>query len=324
MTDFVELGIEGVDKVIDKHFHRLPNAALQSKTYHPRNIKKIRRKHRRSSPSTKSSSSEDIDQESRSPQYSHLGSEGDSTTQQFPLPGFPPQKYMGPGSPPRFPTPPQYSREPPVQRREYMPASSQRTQAPYSPNRYIPSSDQRPPYLRTTYAEGDSYYSDTPRPRRPRAITRRSSSYHGRPRHYSSSRSPSPYERDREFSASKRGSNKVSDTARRYGLKEELESSFTKSGAGLAAGSVGAVIGGWAAKQAQVARKGERGGKSNVVLTALGAAVGGLAVNAVVERWEESKREAGGKSDHEDDDRGGRDVGRRRDRRGGDSYSDDG
>ncbi|KAI9642448.1 hypothetical protein NHQ30_009253 [Ciborinia camelliae] len=39
MDDFIELGIEAVDKCVDKHFHKLPDKALHSETYHPRNIK---------------------------------------------------------------------------------------------------------------------------------------------------------------------------------------------------------------------------------------------------------------------------------------------
>jgi hypothetical protein len=34
--DFVELGIEGVDKLVDKHFHRLPDRYIDPHTYLPR------------------------------------------------------------------------------------------------------------------------------------------------------------------------------------------------------------------------------------------------------------------------------------------------
>lgn len=63
-------------------------------------------------------------------------------------------------------------------------------------------------------------------------------------------------------------------------------------------GALGAVIGGWAAKRVQRSGSGRDGRRSrknssaqedDKVLTLLGAAVGGLAVNAVVEHMEESK-----------------------------------
>ncbi|KAE9366086.1 hypothetical protein N431DRAFT_430247 [Stipitochalara longipes BDJ] len=34
--DFVELGIEGIDKLVDKHFHKMPNKYIDPHTYHPR------------------------------------------------------------------------------------------------------------------------------------------------------------------------------------------------------------------------------------------------------------------------------------------------
>jgi len=34
--DFVELGIEGIDKLVDKHFHKVPNRYVDPHTYHPR------------------------------------------------------------------------------------------------------------------------------------------------------------------------------------------------------------------------------------------------------------------------------------------------
>lgn len=39
MDDFLELGIEAADKCVEKNFHKLPDKALHSETYHPRNIK---------------------------------------------------------------------------------------------------------------------------------------------------------------------------------------------------------------------------------------------------------------------------------------------
>lgn len=33
--DFIELGIEGIDKMVDKHFHKLPDKLIDKHTYHP-------------------------------------------------------------------------------------------------------------------------------------------------------------------------------------------------------------------------------------------------------------------------------------------------
>ncbi|APA08858.1 hypothetical protein sscle_04g036280 [Sclerotinia sclerotiorum 1980 UF-70] len=41
MDDFIELGIEATNRCIDKHFDKIPDKALHSKTYRPRNIKNV-------------------------------------------------------------------------------------------------------------------------------------------------------------------------------------------------------------------------------------------------------------------------------------------
>lgn len=132
---------------------------------------------------------------------------------------------------------------------------------------------------------------------------------------------------------------KAKDKASRYGLKDEMDV-FSSSTVGLGGGAVGALVGGWAAHKAQEAtgqdRKGDK--KTNDLLTLLGAAVGGLAVNVVVDKWEDSKKDTKVKEDKWEKkfDIGGREGrGSRRDRsvsrspsrsrRGGrrSSYSDD-
>ena len=61
MEDCIELGIEAVDKCVDKHFHKLPDKALHSRTYHPRNIKNsISRRLRDNGPTENESGSESI------------------------------------------------------------------------------------------------------------------------------------------------------------------------------------------------------------------------------------------------------------------------
>jgi hypothetical protein len=85
---------------------------------------------------------------------------------------------------------------------------------------------------------------------------------------------------------------RVKDRADRYKLKDEMSSIFTTSKPGMAGGAVGAVIGGWAAKKAQIAYGKEKNGSTNNLVTLLGAGVGALAVNVVVDKWEESRETA--------------------------------
>lgn len=77
------------------------------------------------------------------------------------------------------------------------------------------------------------------------------------------------------------------EKAHRYGLKDEVKGVFTQSKEGLAGSAVGALVGGWAAQKAQQATGRDKHAASPL-LTVLGAAIGGLAVNAVVEKYEES------------------------------------
>jgi hypothetical protein len=85
---------------------------------------------------------------------------------------------------------------------------------------------------------------------------------------------------------------RMKDRAEKYKLKDEMGSVFTTSKPGMAGGAVGAIIGGWAAKKAQIAYGKEKKGSTSNLVTLLGAAVGGLAVNVVVDKWEESRETA--------------------------------
>ncbi|RDW69778.1 hypothetical protein BP6252_08798 [Coleophoma cylindrospora] len=148
--------------------------------------------------------------------------------------------------------------------------------------------------------------------RRPQAITRRSMSHPGfynRDHHavvlrnkrqdsyssYSSDgsdddddRSYSHHEKSHRNYSSERGSGVGSSSSRP--IHANLSSHFTKSASGLGAGAVGAVAGGWLAKKAQDHVGHERRGSGSAFLTLVGAAVGGLALNAVAERVEERKK----------------------------------
>ncbi|KAI9640624.1 hypothetical protein NHQ30_010923 [Ciborinia camelliae] len=80
--------------------------------------------------------------------------------------------------------------------------------------------------------------------------------------------------------------------------KDEVRGLFTDSGAGIAGGAIGALVGGWATGkfcEARVGRERERErerGERARILTLLGAAAGGLVANAVVDRWQDGKEVA--------------------------------
>jgi hypothetical protein len=63
MDDFAELGMEAVDAVVDKHFHKLPDKALHSDTYHPRNIARSFSKRRNQNRSSRRSDESESDEE---------------------------------------------------------------------------------------------------------------------------------------------------------------------------------------------------------------------------------------------------------------------
>lgn len=335
-VDFIELGIEGVDKIVDQHFDKVPDSALHIGSYHPRNVKKLRKSNRRKNQrsSSPSSSSETEPEQLRGPRR-----RAPEMSQSPPRRGgtFSPADPTNP-----YASPPQYSREPPHLRPRYLPAP------PLVGGGYYPPVAGGPPYSALDRRgrgfddddddDNGNYYSDSfrrPSPaRRPKAITRRSSSYHGpRTRGYDSGseddRQAMVLSRRRRDSLS--SAQKERHKSHRHGLKEEIEKNFTKSPAGITGGALGAVLGGWAAKKAQTATGRDSKHKgSNKAVTLLGAAVGGLAVNAIIDKWEAGKakteeKEAkwedkyGPPSDDESD--GGRSGrGSRRDRR----YIDDG
>jgi hypothetical protein len=100
---------------------------------------------------------------------------------------------------------------------------------------------------------------------------------------------------------------RMKDRTERYKLKDEMGSVFTTSKPGMAGGAVGAIIGGWAAKKAQIAYGREKNGSTNNLVTLLGAAIGGLGVNVVVDKWEESRENATAEQGEWDDKFGNRD-----------------
>lgn len=303
---FIVLGLKGANALIDKHFDKVPDAALHPETYHPANLtssqrrqltrEKRKKKNQRARNSNSSNSSSD-DTNSAEEVDQTTADKGIDYTQPEPQRGAPRsmfspvQAYVPPQQQQQqYDRPPLYSNEPPHLRPEYAPSPPPigsgypYAQGAYTPPPFQPASLDRKS-RRDSYGDED-YYSDSYRhPRRPKAVTRRSSSYHG-PR--------SDAGGDQQLARRGTGSatlDKARDKAHRYGLKDEVEGMFTKSKEGLAGGAVGALIGGWAAHKAQEA-KGREKHSTSPLITLLGAAVGGLAVNAVIDKYEDSKKDS--------------------------------
>jgi len=202
---------------------------------------------------------------------------------------------------------PVYSQQPPRLRPQYTPTPARGYYTPPASNvgwtGYKPS-DQ-------SYDDDDSYYSDHDRrPRRPKAITRRSS-HDGVTRQHQRRRRSSDSDSD-----SGSGSGSDNEDSKKSGkvdhLKHELAEYFTDSPVGLAGTAAGVVVGGWAVDKVQDHYAMEKDHKGATFLTLLGAAVGGLALNHVVDKYEEKKMEKHGKNGGADR-RRDKDRGRRHD-----------
>ncbi|KAG9241254.1 hypothetical protein BJ878DRAFT_545426 [Calycina marina] len=309
-SDFIELGMEGIDKIVDKHFHRLPDKALHKSTYYPKRFKDSARRRmskkgtQDSRPQTEFDSDEEAPmRKSQSSRRRQPESEGEEDYTSYnhrrnmhntsSPPPFNPSISPSPYSLPLY-----YSQQAPKLRTQHLPQN-------HVLSSYMPPS-----------SEGDEkYYSDSLRPsRRPLPVTRRSSSYHGPRRRDQSLSSGSDYscggQRRKEKShmaVIKRESDVkhrevVRDRSHRYGLKDETLGRLTDSPIGVTASAAGGLFGAWAGSQAKIMsgidqKKDSKTAKSGSgAMKFLGAAVGALAVNVAVNRWEEQKKE-GNKED---------------------------
>jgi len=316
----------------DKHFHKIPDEALHAHTYNPKNLTKSGRRRNSTKNQAKPERALESEEEPHghqrsrhhSPRRRRTESESDeewertNSTRDMHNSAQPPSSSSIPPASP-FPIPPQYSREPPRVRTQYLP--QQYEHSPYGGGR-----------------DDERYYSDSQRaPRRPKPVTRRSSSYHGPRRRSpsSSSESDSGSDRSRKHpshtqivkgrSSASHG-DVIRDRSKRYGLKDETLGRFTKSPAGVTGSVVGGAIGAWAAGQAQVMigrdqkKDKKRDQAGNKALSILGAAVGAMAVNAAMNKWEEGKKKDNKREDKvweekwgtDDEDGGGRSAGGRR------------
>ncbi|CAG8949620.1 hypothetical protein HYFRA_00007853 [Hymenoscyphus fraxineus] len=351
MEDFIELGIEGVDKVVDKHFDKIPDKYLHKGTYSPRKLtgsfhrkdKKNHKMRERSPDPDLAYGADHRARETRHEPISMRDNEASPRNINDPYPDYGNERV--PNYSPNYSfsephTQPVYSQAPPRQRPQYTPPYyPEQAPAPSPPYQEYPPAfdDHRARSVEQGRRRRDSFSDDdydldrhARRPERPSAsVRRRSSSYHG-----PSSRSNEIARATKHPESSLGGvKQKAKDKASRYGLKDEVDI-FSSSTVGLAGGAVGALVGGLAAREAQKATGQDKNGDKavNGLLTFLGAAAGGLAVNVVVDRWEESKKDADVKLDKRErkfesgrGERDRRDRSLDRSRRGGrrSSYSDE-
>ncbi|RDW85679.1 hypothetical protein BP5796_04004 [Coleophoma crateriformis] len=340
MDDFVELGIEGIDKVVDKHFDKLPDSALHRSTYHPRQVKKLkprRLSRRKRRPSTSSLSSEPAGgNDGFAPQGTRSGDTYTYT-----------KGGQGSGTP--------YSTLPSRIRPEYQPP----LENPYVDRSYYSASPVNTGYNpqarrgdRTDSPRtlDDDYYSES-RNARPRMASRRSNSL-GAPKRPQDSiilseqrlkdrrrRKSHGYDSDSDGwsrggsggrggggsggggggGGSRKGSGR-GNPGKGNGLEDKLGEVFTDSNIGLGAGVLGAVVGGWATSKAQVAGgvdkvdSSKRRNQSNTLMTVLGAAAAGLAANALVDRWEENKKKNKAEDDTWNEKHGKSEIGKEREK----------
>jgi len=285
IEDVIELGIEGIDTMIDKHWDKLPSGAFLAHNYNPR---KLRKSSRRSSsmnppypedtvvvPKNKSKKN----RRNEAPRDRAGNGDGER--------GFvePPDSPEGSYIPYTAPVPPIFSNEPPRSRQQY------------TPQAYGPSEN---------HATQEDYG-----PRSGAIMTRRGISqpdlFRGRDRdreYYSSEEySPSPNRRvQRRRDPNDLKSSTNMDKSRDKPAKHGVD--LTGSSEGLLGAGVGAILGGFAAAKAQdYTSGGKKKKKNDDLLTLLGAAVGGLAVNAAVDRWEDGKKERTRSSRDRDRDR---------------------
>lgn len=310
MGAFIPLGLKGTNKVIDQHFEKLPDRFFHPDhpvqkvvaRVNPLNLSKSHRRKRYAGFYDDQSDSEG-DREEKEEEGFESADEiereeeerGDMELQRTSRELTRPVLLETTNLPPR------YSREPPHVRPQYTPTARRVDVEPAEPPGLARA---RAEYERNMKARRDwdeNYYSESSRvskPQRPRAVTRRSSSHPARHRRREESSESSDGN-----SSEMRRRDKARDKAHRYGLKDETLGRFGTTPASVTGGVFGALVGGWAAQKAQVAAGKDNNGErkrekaTNNAITLLGAAVGGLAVNAAMEKWQKGREEGNEKQD---------------------------
>lgn len=363
--DLVELGLEGADKLIDKHFHRLPDKALHSETYkHPfrkgsqdsdNNGSRSRDDRRRGDSRKQREQRRDSvweEQESLAEEgkYTPSQREQERKSRQFdtewdtrrdsqrafaarspsPRTSMAQQQYRdnngrplnnanstvytqdGPFVTPPWTTLPDY-RAPaaaihPNASQQFSPRESRQ----YDPSNYRPSQRRRSSSYHgprgnnrfySSDSDSDSDLSDSDHRHHGRGASR---SHHSNnqqltKRESQYDKTPAAYARSDRTSRS----NPHQDRD----VKENLKDNFTDSPQGLAGSALGAIVGGYVTHKALESR-GHQPSNKDKALTLLGAVVSGVAMNAVVDKFEDRKEEK------EERRRKGKEIRDERERRG--------
>ncbi|KAM3066120.1 hypothetical protein ACMFMG_010539 [Clarireedia jacksonii] len=298
---YAPIALQATDLLVGKHFDKLPNSLFDKDRYKPNRLRRKSRK-RRDQPDERTRDRDDRDDRDDNPEIvepDELGyqSEPESKSNMHDIPRHSGQGAGGSQYSNRSDTPPFYSQQPPR-------TSQQQSDYYFPPPPIEPYPDPRPSSYgrddrprRGTFDDRDrndyesNFYHD--QRRRPKPIARRSS-YDDLPIRDSHRKDQQLERRKPKSLASERGSDEgIREKAHRYGVKDEIKDMFSDSRKGLAGGAIGALVGGWAADKLQEAQTGktdsERSGRSRLI-TLLGAAAGGLAANAVVDKWEDDKK----------------------------------
>ncbi|RDL31463.1 uncharacterized protein BP5553_09672 [Venustampulla echinocandica] len=300
---FIGIGLNLADTLIDKHFDKIPDKLMPFKTDKPKSPTESpdARRSKTGRSTHPPTSNWDLDIEDKP------GSARDT----------PPRSgYASPHHQPSpYGIPPQYSGQPSRQRPRYTPQHEQHRYLPSPPQQFQDRGRDRYPYghnqspyprrpnpalhrsssyevprSRNLGRHSDKSPTSSYRTHRPKVLSRRSNSYHGRDRldrvAEEHSKRDNPPRRDRSLTSS---TSRTHRHTSKDGDDKTHGEYFTSSKAGLAGSALGAALGGWAVHKAQGhVQKNKNTGEGDSKMPALlGAAVGGLAANAVVEHLEQ-------------------------------------
>lgn len=376
--DLVELGLEGADKLIDKHFHKIPDKALHSETYkhpfhHSHGSSQDQQRHRDEDSRRESQrgrerdkrrdfvweEQESLAEEGRyTPQSRRREGEQETEKRNFDTTWDYNNNRRDSGRD-ISPRTRMSSSHLPLQQqdryREGRPRDNGNStlyaqDGPFVTAPWTNLPDYHAPALggnqsQQQFSTRDSRHYD-PANYRPPAQRRRSSSYHGprgRDRFYSdTSSSSSDSDSDRRprrsgDTKSHQGGTKNTQLTRRDGesqynktaaaharsdytssknphtnrdFKDNIKDNFTDSPQGLAGSALGAIVGGYVTHKALEARSHGENKDRDKALTLLGAVVSGVAINAVVDKFEDRRGE------RDERRRQGREVREQREREG--------
>jgi len=271
MGDPIKTGLVTTNFLLNYGFDKIPASAFAGDTYR-RVIPGVKRKNRRAQAAASA----------QDPQVPFPESESEEEaippkmSSSYPTRTYTPESSYSSSSP-------QYSRAPPRQRPEYMPRNAQDYYPP------PPSLSQQGSERSSRRPRDDDYANyNSSVARRPNGAIRRTSSFNGR-------------DKAKAIGKAKDAEEEEETEEKGASLREDF---LTKSPEGLAAGGIGAVLGGWLSEKAQVKSGREERGSNHLFLTGLGAVAGGLAANAAVD-YLQHKRKADERTDKKWDDKFG-------------------